>query len=81
MGGGEFPFSSTFPSHSEGRGCFQDLDGGLIGQTVSETFIGSSGPVTQMTWMTPPSGMNLTTPEQFERALVDEKIWGIITST
>jgi hypothetical protein len=59
----------------------QDLDGGAIGQTVAQTFIGGSGPKTRMTWMTPPSGLDLTTRQQFEDALVDEKAWAIVTST
>ena len=31
--------------------------------------------------MSVPSGLNLTTRAQFERELVDEKVWAIIAST
>lgn len=48
---------------------------------MSQTFIGGSGPVTKMTWMAVPSNLNLTTREQFEDALVDEKIWAIVAGT
>jgi len=34
-----------------------------------------------MTWMAAPSYLNLTTREQFENALVDEKAWAIVAST
>ena len=61
--------------------CLQDHDSGAIGQTVAQTFIGGSGPATKMTWMMAPSDLNLTTREQFEHAMVDEKAWAIITST
>ena len=61
--------------------CLQDLDGGVIGQTVAQTFIGGSGPATKMTWMAAPSNLNLTTREQFENALVEEKTWAIVAST
>jgi len=60
------------------NGWIVDLDGGVIGQTVSQTFIASSGPLTKMTWMANPSDLNLTTREQFEHALVDEKVWAIV---
>ena len=66
---------------AEIRGCLQDHDGGLIGQTVAQTFIGGSGPVTKMTWMMAPSNFNLTTREQIEYAMVQEKAWAIIAST
>jgi len=65
---------------SEPCGCLQDLDGGAIGQTVTQTFIGGSGPDTKMTWIMAPSNLNLTTREQFENALVDEKTWAIVAS-
>lgn len=61
------------------NGWVVDLDGGVMGQTVSQAFIGSSGPATQITWMAAPSTINLTTREQFEYALVDEKTWAIVT--
>ena len=67
-------------SQSDVRGCLQDLDGGAIGQTVTQTFIGGSGPDTKMTWMMAPSDLNLTTREQFEHALVHEKAWAIVAS-
>jgi len=72
-------FAICFRSKSLGR--FQDLDGGAIGQTVTQTFVGSSGPATKMTWMMAPSNLNLTTREQLEHALVDEKAWAIVAST
>ena len=81
MGSGGYTFISSFYFYFKGRDWFQDLDGGVIGQTVSQTFIGSSGPATQMTWTTVPSNLNLTTREQFEHALVYEKVWGIVAST
>lgn len=59
----------------------QDLDGGLIGQTVTQTFIGGSGLQTKMTWMAAPSNLNLTTREQFEHAVVHEMAWAIVTSS
>jgi len=68
-----------FQSHA--FGCFQDLDGGAIGQTVAQTFIGGSGPATKMTWTAAPSNLNLTTREQLEDALVNEKAWAIVAST
>ncbi|KAF9650519.1 hypothetical protein BDM02DRAFT_1391636 [Thelephora ganbajun] len=60
------------------HGWIVDLDGGAIGQTVAQTFIGGSGPTTKMTWLTAPSNLNLTTREQFEHALVNEKAWAIV---
>lgn len=59
----------------------QDLDGGAIGQTVSQAFISGSGSATQMTWMAAPSTFNFTTRQQFEHALVEEKVWAIVAST
>ena len=73
--------SPTFYFQSKARGCLQDLDGGAIGQTVAQTFIGGSGPNTKMTWMVPNTDLNLTTREQLEHALVSEKTWAIIAST
>lgn len=70
----------AFCFRSDSRGRLQDLDGGAIGQTVSKTFIDGSGPATKMTWTTAPSYLNLTTREQFENALVEEKVWAIIAS-
>jgi len=34
-----------------------------------------------MTWMMAPSDLNLTTREQFEHAVVQEKAWAIVSST
>ena len=34
-----------------------------------------------MTWMMAPSNVNLTTREQIEDAMVDEKAWAIVAST
>ena len=68
------------PFRSQVRDRLQDLDGGSIGQTVAQTFIGGSGPATKMTWTMAPSNLNLTTREQFEDALVEEKTWAIIAS-
>ena len=48
---------------------------------MSQTFIGGSGPITKMTWTMAPSNMNLTTREQFEHAMVQEKTWAIVAST
>lgn len=31
-----------------------------------------------MTWMTAPSAVDLTTRQQFEHALVEEKVWAIV---
>lgn len=72
---------STLCVQSKIHGCLQDHDGGAIGQTVAQTFIGGSGPITKMTWTMAPSNLNLTTREQFEHAMVEEKAWAIVTST
>ena len=79
MGSGEY-LINLCPLRSQTYDCLQDLDGGVIGQTVAQTFIGGSGPATKMTWMAAPSNLNLTTREQFENALVDEKTWAIVAS-
>lgn len=60
------------------EGWVVDLDGGLIGQTVSQAFLGSSGPLTQMTWIPPPSIFNISTRDEFEWMLVQEKTWAIV---
>ena len=79
MGSGEYLI--VLPSATPISNTLQDLDGGLIGQTVAQTFIGGSGLDTKMTWMAAPSNLNLTTREQFEHAVVQEMVWAIVTGS
>lgn len=58
--------------------CTQDLDGGELGQSVTQAFMSATGTPTFMTWSV---DSTLTSDSDFEDAVVNEKTWMVIAST